>query len=70
MDEILVLILTILIIIGGIAIGSMKVEKLSCMHKANALGYKYEWGYLQGCIFEKPDGQRILLEKLRYNELD
>lgn len=56
--------------IFGAFFGAMKIEELSCKSKANALGYKYEWGRWMGCVLEKPDGQKILLEKLRYNELD
>lgn len=28
--------------------------KTSCKNKANAIGYKYEYGFWQGCIIETP----------------
>ena len=54
----------------GIIVGAIKFEQLECAAKAKSLGYKYEWGLLQGCVLKKPNGDKILLEKLIYNELD
>ena len=68
-DELLVLLVIILLFTGFIA-GGVKVSQLECTSKAKALGYKCEWGIWQGCVLEKPNGDKILLEKLRYNELD
>lgn len=44
------------------------IVKTSCKNKANAIGYKYEYGFWQGCIIETPNGKRIPLEYLRYTE--
>ena len=41
-----------------------------CEAKADVLSYKFNYGFFQGCVLEKPNGDKILLEKLRYNELD
>lgn len=38
---------------------------IACHSKANALGYKCTYGVFQGCVFEKPDGKKVLLEQLR-----
>lgn len=71
MDNELTIMMSIIIMVFlGIIVGAIKFEQLGCAAKANSLGYKYEWGLLQGCVLEKPNGDKILLEKLRYNELD
>lgn len=57
-------------IILGAGWGAIAIEQKSCEAKARALNYNYEWGIWQGCVLEKPNGDKILLEKLRYNELD
>ena len=46
------------------------LSQLECTSKAKALGYKCEWGLFQGCVLEKPNGSKFLLENLRYNDLD
>lgn len=70
MDENLhALLATFLIVVMGIVIGSV-LSQLQCTLKAKALGYKCEWGLLQGCVLEKPNGSKVLLENLRYNDLD
>ena len=46
------------------------LSQLECTSKAKALGYKCEWGIFQGCVLEKPNGSKVLLENLRYNDLD
>ena len=71
MDKELIVVMSIFMMgFLGIIVGAIKFEQLGCAAKANSLGYKYEWGLLQGCVLEKPNGDKILLEKLRYNELN
>lgn len=62
--------LIIILLFCGIFFIGFKSEELRCTTKAKALDYKCEWGIWQGCVLEKPNGDKILLEKLRYNELD
>ena len=38
---------------------------ISCHAKANALGYKCEYRLFSGCVLEKPNGKKVLLEQLR-----
>ena len=38
---------------------------IECKAKANVLGYKCEYGIITGCILEKPNGKKVLLEQLR-----
>lgn len=44
--------------------------KKECTSKAIALGYKYEYGFFKGCIVEKPNGKKFLLDRLIYNEIN
>lgn len=71
MDEDLkaVLLSILLIVVIGVVMGSV-LPQLECTSKAKALGYKCEWGIFQGCVLEKPNGSKVLLENLRYNDLD
>lgn len=68
--EMSICLLIIILLFCGILFIGFKSEELSCTSKAKVLGYKGEWGILQGCVLEKPNGNKILLEKLRHNELD
>lgn len=69
MDENLVIFLIVFIcLIGGLFTFAIKMSEKECSSKATAIGYKYEFGVFQGCVLEKPNGQKILLEQLRYNE--
>lgn len=45
--------------------GAYQFDKMECIAKANAIGYKCEYGILQGCILEKPNGKKVLLQQLR-----
>ena len=58
-----------LLAVIGVVMGSV-LSQLECTSKAKALGYKCEWGIFQGCVLEKPNGSKVLLENLRYNDLD
>ena len=40
-------------------------EVLECHSKAAALGYKCSYGIFSGCVLEKADGKKVLLEQLR-----
>lgn len=37
----------------------------ACHKKAEALGYKCSWHFGSGCVLEKPNGKKVLLEQLR-----
>lgn len=41
------------------------MEKVTCTQKAKALGYKGSYGVITGCVLEKPNGKKVLLEQLR-----
>ena len=43
-----------------------KSEQMSCAAKAKVMNYCYEFGRWQGCVLIKPDGEKILLEPVRY----
>ena len=53
------IILTILLALNYV------VNKTECHLKADALGYKSNFAPLQGCVLEKPNGKKVLLEQLR-----
>ena len=40
-------------------------NKIECSSKANALGYKSNYAFFQGCVLEKPNGKKVLLQQLR-----
>lgn len=40
-------------------------EKKECKEIAKRFNYKYEFTLFTGCILEKPNGNKFLLEKLR-----
>jgi len=65
MREDLVIVLFIVILIIGVVIGSILLTSAQCTAKATALGYRCEYHILSGCVLEKPDGKKILLEQLR-----
>ena len=59
---------TIIVLLGFVLFGYTMNHK-ECEAKANALGYKYDFKYFQGCVLEKPNGKKVLLQQLRdYNE--
>ena len=65
-EELKYILLPIFLIVVMVFVSS----QLECTSKAKALGYKCEWGIFQGCVLEKPNGSKVLLENLRYNDLD
>ena len=55
-----------IVIVFGTYFGVIYViGKNSCTAKANALGYKSSYRIFAGCVLEKPDGKKVLLEQLR-----
>ena len=68
-EELKYILLSIFLLVIGVVMGSV-LSQLECTSKAKALGYKCEWGIFQGCVLEKPNGSKVLLENLRYNDLD
>lgn len=55
------LVLMFVFITGLVACAS----NYSCHQKAKALGYECTWQIGAGCVLEKPDGKKVLLEQLR-----
>jgi len=54
------------IITAIIATASIYIlEKIQCSAKATALEYKCSYSFWQGCVLEKPNGKKVLLEQLR-----
>ena len=70
MDEDLKAVLLFILLIIMAILGVIVSSQLECTSKAKAVGYKCEWGVFQGCVLEKPNGSKVLLENLRYNDLD
>ena len=55
-----------ILIIGGIVIGILLgVDAISCSKTAEVLDYKYQYSIWTGCVVEKPNGEKFLLEQLR-----
>lgn len=70
MDEDVKAVLVFVLLIIMVILYHSVLSQLKCTSKAKALGYKCEWGLFQGCVLEKPNGSKVLLENLRYNDLD
>ena len=70
MDEDVKAVLVFVLLIVMVILYHSVLSQLKCISKAKALGYKCEWGIFQGCVLEKPNGSKVLLENLRYNDLD
>lgn len=70
MDEDIKAVLLFVLLVVMVILFYFVVSQLECTSKAKALGYKCEWGIFQGCVLEKPNGSKVLLENLRYNDLD
>lgn len=58
-------IITLLFITTVFIVFTSFIAKAECYSKAKALDYKAEYGLLQGCVLEKPNGKKVLLEQLR-----
>lgn len=63
-DEFIATLFTIFLIVT--ITGSIYITaKIECTSKANALGYKSSFALFQGCVLEKPNGKKVLLQQLR-----
>lgn len=69
-EELKYILLPIFLIVVMVVVMVSVLSQLECTSKAKALGYKCEWGLFQSCVLEKPNGSKVLLENLRYNDLD
>ena len=69
-EELKYILLPIFLIVVMVVVMVSVLSQLECTSKAKALGYKCEWDIFQGCVLEKPNGSKVLLENLRYNDLD
>lgn len=54
-----------IIFVCGAFIFYYTTDTIECSAKANALGYKHEYHIFTGCVLEKPDGKKVLLQQLR-----
>ena len=45
--------------------GNYLAAETRCTAKAEALGYMSDYKFFQGCVLEKPNGKKVLLEQLR-----
>lgn len=63
-DTILV-ILVVIVILAGIIYLTYFTDKKSCQAICTELGYKYSYGYWQGCIVEKSNGKKVRLKQIR-----
>jgi hypothetical protein len=59
------ILISIIILFAALLPLAFYIDKMECKAKANAIGYKCEYGILQGCILEKPNGKKVLLQQLR-----
>lgn len=63
------ILIVILIIVGFFVVVisiDYSYQKKQCSEIAKKLDYKYEYDYLfTGCVLEKPNGKKVLLEQLR-----
>lgn len=65
MDKDLLSIIVIIAFFILALFGQYPIAKMQCEAKARAIGYKCEYGILQGCVLEKPNGKKVLLKQLR-----
>lgn len=67
--EIIVVLLTILAIAVGLALGlNVLIGQSSCKAMAADIGYPHLWSFWSGCMIEVNPGQWIPLENYRYFE--
>ena len=64
-SEDLICAFVVILVIVLITTGCYFMTKASCSAKATALGYNYNYKWLQGCLLIRKDGSRVLLEQLR-----
>lgn len=63
--DIILVVLVFIVVLTGIIYLAYFMNKKSCTAICTELGYKYSYGYWQGCIVEKPNGKKIRLEQIR-----
>lgn len=63
--DLLGIIIVIITFFVLVLFGTIQFDKIECKAKAKAIGYISEYGILQGCVLEKPNGKKILLKQLR-----
>ena len=57
--------LTVLIMVGIVCGFQFGIDAISCSKTAEVLDYKYQYSIWTGCVVEKPNGEKFLLEQLR-----
>jgi hypothetical protein len=62
--------LVTIIVLLGFALFGYFMNYKECEAKANALGYKFNYQYFQGCVLEKSNGKKVLLQQLREFDYD
>lgn len=50
-----------LLLLLCILVPTVFLVRAGCYSRAEALGLKAEWGMLQGCIVERPDGVKVVI---------
>ena len=63
--DIITLFVAILIIATPCSIMGYIGDKVTCQATAKALGYTPYYTILTGCVVEKPNGTRVLLDQIR-----
>ena len=57
--------LTVLIMVGIVCGIQFGIDAISCSKTTEVLGYKCQYSIWTGCVVEKPNGEKFLLEQLR-----
>lgn len=68
-DEIIIAVTSFLLVIVATVSLANFVSERSCIQTTKVLGYKGQYSFFTGCIAEK-DGNKILLEQLRYTKVE
>ena len=58
-------IVSILVVAVPVLIIGYLVDKISCEATARALSFTPHYSILTGCVVEKPNGKRVLLDQIR-----
>lgn len=65
MDEDSIYFLWFIVLMVILFAGNYLAAETRCTAKAEALGYMSDYKLFQGCVLEKPNGKKVLLEQLR-----
>lgn len=65
MDEDSIYFIGFIVLMVILFAGNFHIDKTRCTAKAEALGYMSDYKLFQGCVLEKPNGKKVLLEQLR-----